>query len=224
MSKLTQTLEREGFAGRVLTDKQVNRLIAGSDASRYGLVNRALQDGSLIRIKRGLYTLRQQDPSQLPHHFTIAQSLLPGSYISFESALSYHGWIPEGVYNVSSVAPGRKSFSFGTDRFGNFSFEPIALNRYMFLVSVHRAQIGESAALVASPLRALMDLVARRKAEWRGLGWLVDGLRIDQDQLAALKRSDFAALRSVYKHKLARTFLTEFESAWAALSQNEKER
>jgi len=224
MSKLTEILEQEGFAGRVLTDKQVNRLISGSDARRYGLVSRALQDGSLLRIKRGLYTLGQQDPSRLPHPFTIAQSLMPGSYISFESALSQHGWIPEAVYGVSSVTPGRKSLNFSTERFGSFSFEPIALEQYMFLVGVRRLQISESSVLVASPLRALMDLVARRKAQWRGLGWLVNGLRIDQEQLTALKLSDFAALRPVYKHKQARDFLSEFENAWAALNQKKKDR
>lgn len=224
MSTLTEILEQKRFAGRVFTDKQVNRLIAGSNARRYGLVSRALQDGSLLRIKRGLYTLRQKDPSRLPHPFTIAQSLMPSSYISFESALSYHGWIPEAVYGVNSVAPGRKSLSFSTEQFGSFSFEPIALERYMFLVGVRRVQIGDSAVLVASPLRALMDLVARRKAEWQSLGWIVDGLRIDQEQLTSLRRSDFAKLRPVYKHKQTRAFLSGFESEWATLNQKMRDR
>lgn len=224
MTSFIEALEQEGFAGRILTDKQVSRVVGGSAASRYGRVNRALQDGSLIQIKRGLYTLGSKSDSQLPHPFSIAQSLLPGSYVSFETALSYHGWIPEAVYMVSSVTPGRKSLNFSTDRFGRFSFEPIALERYMFLVGVQRIMVGRSAVLVATPLRALMDLVARRKVAWRGFGWVVDGLRVDGAQLETLRRSDFEALRPVYKHKQARMFLTEFEKAWASMKPGKKDQ
>ena len=224
MSSFIESLEQEGFAGRVLTDKQVSRVIGGSNASRYGRVSRALQDGSLVQIKRGLYTFGDRSSSQLPHPFSIAQSLLPGSYVSFETALSYHGWIPEAVYAVSCVTPGRKSLNFKTDRFGSFSYEPIALERYMYLVGVQRVSFGNSAVLVATPLRALMDLVARRKLAWRGLSWIMHGLRVDEAQLRTLKRSDFAALRPVYKHKQARAYLAEFERAWASMKPAKKDK
>ena len=46
---------------------------------------------NLIRLKRGLYETNK-DANQL----TIANALLAPSYISFETALAYHGMIPEG--------------------------------------------------------------------------------------------------------------------------------
>lgn len=206
MSKIVNTLKEAGFADRMISDRQLARFAGGSDARRYGLVNRSLKDGSLLRIKRGLYTLAGQDAPG-PHPFVIAQALLPGSYISFETALSFHDWIPETVHTTASVSPGRKTLVRQTDSFGHFSFHPLATERFGFLISVDRARFGSSVALVAQPLRALLDLVAQRKVSWAGLDWIEDGLRIDRSELTHLKRADFAALHGVYKHKKVREFL-----------------
>jgi hypothetical protein len=211
MSKLVQTLKDAGYEHRLFTDRQLARLLGVGDARRYGLVNRALKDGSLTRIKRGLYALGDRYQHGAPHPFAVAQALVPGSYISFETALSYHGWIPEAVYTTASVNAGRKTLTRDTDRFGHFSFHPLAIAPYQFLVSVDRVEMGKSVALVAQPLRALMDLVAFRKASWTGLEWIEQGLRIERSRLTALHHSDFNALRDVYKHKLVRFFLRALE-------------
>tara|TARA_R110002126_G_scaffold160931_1_gene308722 strand:- start:800 stop:1492 length:693 start_codon:yes stop_codon:yes gene_type:complete len=220
MSKLVQTLKDAGYAHRLFTDRQLARLVDGGDARRYGLVNRALKDGSLTRIKRGLYALGGPDTQSAPHPFAVAQALVPGSYVSFETALSYHGWIPEAVYTTASVNTGRKTLTRDTERFGHFSFHPLAIAPYQFLVSVDRIGMGKSVALVAQPLRALMDLVALRKANWAGLDWIEQGLRIERSRLTALQRSDFDALRDVYKHRQVRLFLGALEQAVMGLRQS----
>ena len=220
MSKLVQTLKDAGYAHRLFTDRQLARLVHGGDARRYGLVNRALKDGSLTRIKRGLYALGERYQQGAPHPFAVAQALMPGSYISFETALSYHGWIPEAVYTTASVNTGRKTLTRDTDRFGQFSFHPLAIAPYQFLVSVDRIGMGKSVALVAQPLRALMDLVALRKANWAGLDWIEQGLRIERSRLMALHRSDFDALRDVYKHRQVRLFLSALEQAVMSLKES----
>ncbi|MEX1251619.1 MAG: hypothetical protein WEA77_10545 [Hyphomonas sp.] len=216
MSRLVDAIESAGYGDRILTETQLSRIVGGGDASRYGLVNRALKDGSLIRIRRGLYAISTRQPLSI-HPFVVAQSLRPGSYISFESALSFHGWIPEAVYTTTSVTPDRKTIERETDVFGHFSFNPIAIKKYGFLISVDRVTMGASIALVAQPLRALMDLVAFRKTDWQGMGWIEDGLRIDLANLETLRKSDFSSLRPVYKHKRARRFLDEFETAVLSL-------
>src|SRR3546814_701831 len=95
MSSLAQQITAAGLADHILSERQLGRLLGGGDARRYGLVNRALKDGSLLRVKRGTYLLGRDYRSQTVHPFAIAQSLVPGSYISLESALTWHGWIPE---------------------------------------------------------------------------------------------------------------------------------
>ncbi|NTA40109.1 type IV toxin-antitoxin system AbiEi family antitoxin domain-containing protein [Agrobacterium salinitolerans] len=213
MSSLVDQISAAGLADRFLNDRQLAELLGGSDARRYGLVNRALKDGSLIRLKRGCYVLARRYRRDPVHPFAVAQNLVPGSYISFETALSFHGWIPEAVFVTASVSPGRKSQDFSTPGFGTFSYHPLAINDYRFMTSVDRVPLNGSIAFVARPLRALMDLVALRKVEWSGLEWLTIGMRIEEDALFGLRRTDFTALKPVYKHKAANVFLRALEGA-----------
>ena len=48
MQTLAQELIDQGLKNRVLTEKQLARVLEGSQQRRYGLVNRALKAGDLI--------------------------------------------------------------------------------------------------------------------------------------------------------------------------------
>jgi len=213
MSSLTQQVVGAGLADRIFSERQLGDVLGGSAARRYGLVSRALKDGSLIRVKRGVYVLGRHYRSNPVHPFAIAQALVSGSYISFESALAHHGWIPEAVFVTASVSPGRKTVQFETGDFGAFSFHPLAIEDYRFLTGVDRIAFDKLTAFVAQPLRALMDLVALRKARWSGIGWLTGGMRIDEEMLLSLRRKDFAALKPVYKHRAVNAFLGALEDS-----------
>jgi len=213
MDNLAQQVDEAGYADRILSDRQLARLLGGSDQRRYGLVNRALKAGTLLRLKRGLYVLADQFRSDAVHPFHIAQALAPGGYISMETALAFHGWIPEAVYATVSIAPGRKSNEITHEKFGRFSFYPLAVHPFSFLENVERIQLNNQTALIASPARALLDLVAHRKIDWQGLEWIENGLRIDREHLLTIRKKEFAALRNVYKHKAVLNFLARLESA-----------
>lgn len=213
MSTLADQVGHSVLAERIFSESQLANLLGGSDARRYALVNRALKDGSLIRLKRATYMLGRRSSNDAVHPFAVAQALLPGSYISFETALAYHGWIPEAVFTTASVSPGRKTITHDTPSFGRFSFHPLALQEYRFLTSVDREKFGKLTTFVAQPLRALIDLVALRKEHWSGLDWLITGMRIDEIRLLSLKRKDFSTLGLVYKHKAVKDFLHSLEGA-----------
>jgi predicted transcriptional regulator of viral defense system len=220
MKSVVEHLKQANYTNRVFNERQLGDLLGGSDARRYGLVSRALKDGSLVRIKRGVYTLPQRHRSVSIHPFAVAQALLPGSYISFETALAFHGWIPEAVYTTASVTPARKTLTYDTDGMGRVTFSPLAINPYQFLVGVERRKVSELTAFVASPLRALLDLVALRKARWSGLDWITQGMRIDEDSLLNLERSAFDELRPVYKHKGVRAFLEKLQTEVSNLNSS----
>ena len=207
MQALTEILIEQGLADRILSERQLERVIVGTPGSRYGLVNRALRENELIRIRRGLYTLAPRYRREPAHPFVVAQSIEPGSYASLETALSFHGWIPEAVRMTSSIIPGRKSSTLEHPLLGSFSFHPLALNAVHFLELIERRQFGSQTALVAKPLRALMDLVALRKLEWQGLQWLTEGMRIDVQDLRRISRKELETLTDVYKQKRPRAFL-----------------
>jgi len=212
MNTLISLITGGGYADRILNDRQLARIIGGSDDRRYGLVKRALKSGELIRIKRGHYVLSDNYRSQPVHPFALAQSLVVGSYISMETALAFHGWIPEAVYTVVSVTPGRKSKDVQHEHFGRFEFNPLAVHKSAFLSGVDREVLSGQAVLVASPLRALMDLVAHRKQDWAGISWIESGLRIERSHLLEIRRQDFKAVKEVYKHKTAQDFLAKLET------------
>jgi hypothetical protein len=207
MQTLTENIMEQGLRDRILTERQLERIIGGAVGRRYGLVNRALKAQELIRIRRGLYVLPPKYRTEPPHPFAIAQALEPGSYVSFETALGAHGWIPESVRIVASVVSGRKSSKLEHPVLGSFTFHPLALHKEHFLELIERRQVGTQTALIARPLRALMDLVTFRKVQWQGLTWLTDGMRIDEHMLRKITHTQIQTLSKVYKQKCPNAFL-----------------
>ncbi|MEO5558099.1 MAG: hypothetical protein ABIO49_00315 [Dokdonella sp.] len=208
MQTLTRELIALGWADRVLTDAQMSRVLAGSPQRRYHLVNRAMSAGELLRLRRGRYVLGKEFRDHPAHPFALAQAFDAGSYVSLESALAYHRWIPEAVQVVASITLGRKSSHYEHSTFGSFSFHPLALAPGYFLALVERLKLDGQTALMAHPARALMDLVCLRKQMWQGLAWLVDSLRIDEEQLRGITGADIRTLRLVYRHQRVQSFLS----------------
>jgi Predicted transcriptional regulator len=210
MQTLTQRIIDQGLANRLLSDTQLARLLDGSAQRRHNLVNRAMKAGELVRLRRGAYVLDDRFRTYPAHPFALAQAFVAGSYVSFETALAYHGWIPEAVYTTACVTPGRKTLTRDHPLFGSFSFHPLAIAPGHFLVQVERLQAVQQTMLVAKPFRALMDLVCLRKVEWQGMGWLVDGLRIDHEHLRNVADTDIRMLGAVYSQKRVKSFLHAF--------------
>jgi len=208
MNTITNRIIEQGLANRVLKVSQLKRLVKGSAQSRYNLVNRAIKTKELSRFQRGLYTLDDRFRDYPCHPFILAQALEPGSYISFETALAYHGWIPEAVYTTASVVSHRKSRKYKHKKMGIFNFQPIAVKREHFLELVNRHQTNEQTMLIAKPCRALMDLICLRKLSWEGMDWLLEGLRIDPELLASITGTDIKILKLIYKHKRVKSYLS----------------
>lgn len=101
---------------------------------RYALVNRALKKGSLISLRRGQYLLGKPYRKSLPDHFQIAHFIYGPSYISFESALYYHQWIPEAVY-MTRCATAKRARTFETSL---GLFEYVHVPEYLFYLGVQR--------------------------------------------------------------------------------------
>ncbi len=60
-----------------------------------------IKKGDLQILKRGLYLAGPSVSTIKPATFLIANHLLGPSYVSLDSALSYHGLIPERVFEIS---------------------------------------------------------------------------------------------------------------------------
>lgn len=111
--------------------------------------------GKLYQLRRGLYSLAPPYRKIQPHPFFIANQLIPGSYVSLQSALAYYGMIPEMVPVTTSVTT-RRPGTYQTP-LGFFAFHHIQADR---LHSYRVMDLGnDQRAFVASPEKALLDLV-----------------------------------------------------------------
>lgn len=80
------------------------------------------QKGYIKKLRRGYYMF-SGTPINEPALFLLANRLYAPSYVSFETALSYYGLIPEGVYAVTSATT-RKTAAFKTP-LAEFSYRTI---------------------------------------------------------------------------------------------------
>ena len=74
---------------------------------------------------------------------------------------------------------------------------------------VERITLDGQVILIASPIRAILDLVCYRKIAWTSIDWLLDGLRVDEESLRTVSANDLERLRRVYKHKKVRDFINK---------------
>ena len=215
MQTLTQVLTEAGLSGKVLHDSQLAVLLEGSAQRRYSLVNRALAAGELARLKRGCYVLHPSIAGSKVHGFVVAQHLHPGSFVSFETALAWHGWIPEAVRLVASVVQGRRKAAYSVPLYGEFSFVPLAQRLGYGLVSVRRVELTGGVALVADPLRALLDLVCRRKIPPATLQDFLQGMRLEPEWRSAVRSETLTRLRQVYRHQRMHEAIDIIQRAYA---------
>lgn len=172
-------------------------------AAVYAHVQRALKSGDVVQVRRGLYHLSREVFPTLVSTGLLANLIHGPSYVSLEWALSYHGWIPEAVHHCTSVTNGRPKY-FDTLH-GRFSY--IRVKQTPLMAGVLCAESGNGSFLVATPLKALADMVATRGLDWTGAKPLVSSLRIEPENLEELTTEDFDMLEGVYYSKRARAFL-----------------
>ncbi len=134
----------------------------------------------------------------------LAQRIHGPSYISLEAALSFHDCIPEAVHAITSVAVAR-SREFNTP-VGLFSFTRVP--QRLFLAGVRRiSEEGGGAFYVATPLKALADIVYAQRHCWQSIVPVVESLRFDDVYFADLTRDMYDEVLSAYKPGRVSRFL-----------------
>jgi hypothetical protein len=178
-----------------------NLLANRSSGARRALLHRAIVAGDVLRLKPGLYCLAPRLRRSEPHPYVVAGMLHAPSQVSLETALSFHGLIPEAVYQVASVT-GQRSRTFSTP-LGQFVFTRVPCDALRAGVRVH--QVAPNAwAFVSDPVRAIADLVyLRREVRWdrAGLGFLTESLRIEPEDLRAMSLDGFDEVQATIRNK-----------------------
>jgi len=131
-------------------------LLAGNVDPRYIRIQLArwINSGRIYQLRRGLYSIAPPFQKSKPHPFLVANRLQHSSYVSLQSALAYYGLIPETVNTTVSVTTGRPERL--ETPLGIFEFQHIKTN---LLFGYQMTDLGDQEALVATPEKALLDLV-----------------------------------------------------------------
>jgi predicted transcriptional regulator of viral defense system len=119
-------------------------------------VSSLINEGKLIRLKKGLYIFGDAWRRKPLNLETVANLLYGPSCVSFEYALSSYGFIAERPRTVTSLAIGDTK-TFGTP-IGNFEYR--AINPEKFKIGIEYRSLGKDGGyFIASKEKALADLV-----------------------------------------------------------------
>jgi len=133
---------------RIFTPQDFSWVFKTSPHITKYFLEKQTSEGLFLRLKRGLYTLN----TDLPSEEEIANALYKPSYISFEYALAYWNILPEMTYTVTSATtkPTRK-FSNFISTFSYYSIKREAFTGYQLIKK------EDKAFLIADKEKALVD-------------------------------------------------------------------
>jgi predicted transcriptional regulator of viral defense system len=156
--------------------------------------------GEIIRLKKGLFVVSPEESSKLLSIGLIANHIYNPSYVSMSSALRHYGLIPETVYAVQSMTI--KHSALFENKVGRFEYTHI--DEEAFSVGLCQIQEGDDVYIMASPEKALCDLIAntpqltlRYIKEARE--YLEEDIRMDMDAFLKMHREVFEAYIQVGK-------------------------
>ena len=176
-------------------------------------IARMVKAGEIVRIKQGLY---ETDPQA--EGVGIAEAIYGPSYLSFEYALSYHGLIPEAVYQYTSATFEKKRTKLFETPFGVFSYRDVPSPA--FSLGVQLILNGGYSFRLATPEKALCDELYKlppcaNRTELEQL--LFDNLRVDREAVLGLNLATLKDLASLYQTKNHKLFLS-----WIRREQNKR--
>lgn len=133
---------------RVFTASEFMRIFDTSPQTTKYFLETQAHDEFLVRLKRGIYTLKA-DP---PFEEEIANAIYKPSYISFEYALAYYHLLPEMPYVITSATT--KPTRLFTTSGSSFSYRTIKKEAYTGYSLVKQDQ---KSFLIAGKEKALVD-------------------------------------------------------------------
>jgi hypothetical protein len=188
-----------------ITNNEIEALLTtSSDDSRYSKVKRLLAEGKLLHLRRGLYVITDETGQiTKPHPFELAQYIYGPSYVSLESALSYHNLIPEAVYTTTSATT-KRAKDFQTP-LGMFSYLHLPLeNFYTEVALIHEDNYHY---FMAKPWKAICDYIYCYKKNWKSIKELVENLRLNEENLISLRPEEASLLNEYYHSARIHRFL-----------------
>ncbi len=141
-----EKLDERGLV--IFTPEEFRSIFSVSAGATRKFIHSYTVRGLFIKLRNGLYVLKNRQPSP----YVIANKLYKPSYISLETALSYHQLIPEVVYSITSVTTkATREFEALSQSFAYTRLKKSAFQGYQLVTQ------GGDRFLMAEPEKAVVD-------------------------------------------------------------------
>lgn len=170
-------------------------------------LSQLVDKGMLIRLRRGLYAKTKNFD-----HYLAANHLVSTSYVSFETALSHYGLIPERVEIIMSVTE-RHAVRFSTT-LGDFAFHEQTLD--LFATSYRIEAKADYSIRIATPEKALLDTLSPARLRSDSLKpynmreYVRESLRIEETALRNLSIRKMRRLVTFYISRAISLFVESY--------------
>lgn len=177
--RVREELLQRGMA--IFTPRDFERLYQLPEHRAKYFLEKEADGGMLLRLKKGLYSLR----TDLPSEEEIANRLYQPSYISFEYALAGYNILPEITYSVTSATTKpTRLFTVAGKTFAYFTIKRAAYTGYSLVKQQGRV------FLMAEPEKAVVDYLY-----FVGLGKKPQNERLN---LVSVKKERLVAYAKLY--------------------------
>jgi len=178
---------------------EFQRIFDVSKSASNFFINFHLKKGFFAKIRNGLYMLADYPVN----HYSIANRLYEPSYISFDTALSFHGIIPETIYALTSATT-KITREFKADNI-RFVYHKLKKEAYAGYKAIKHL---DNTILMAEPEKALADYLYFVDLKKRGLHYE----RLD---LKKIKKANLLSYVKLFKRpemiKLVEKIYAEFK-------------
>lgn len=168
--------------------------------TKWSKIEQLEREGDIIRLKRNMFVANPNLTGVRLSMGLIANHLLAPSYVSMSTALRYYGLIPEAVYTIQSMTF-KPAKTFNTP-VGYFGYSHICREAYP--IGLVRIKEGNAAFVMASPEKALCDLVSNApgvilRFQKEARSFLEEYLRFDMERFRSFDKSILADYAKVGK-------------------------
>ncbi len=167
-------------------------------------ITRMINTKKIIQVKRGIFVDANDDTYSLN---SLSSVIYGPSYISFQSAMSFYGIIPERVKVITCASYNKnKNKEFNTP-IGDFYYYYIPTKVFPYAITI-KEENGQK-FIIASPEKAICDSLYKVRditTEGELVSLLVEDWRIDFDVMENLNRKSFQLLLPLYERKICNLF------------------
>jgi predicted transcriptional regulator of viral defense system len=182
---------------------QLGKQLGLKDTTVNTYISRFLKYKEIIALKNGLYVsgdFFEKNKGDISYSFYLANIVRTPSYVSSWAALQYYNLTTEAIHSVTSVTL-KVTREYQT-KAGNFSYQSIKKD----LFSDFSLAEGKFDFFIASPSKALFDLLYFRTHQFRGIRFgevkkIAEDLRIDIDEINKEEQERFYERLKEYLHE-----------------------